>query len=99
MVRLKILVVLFYVTSCQMLAQIHSHEAIDAANVGAPELDVDPNGAVGTKQYMEWTNVYYQAYNKKTLAPVWSTPQVGTQPWQTNGTQNCNSISGDGVII
>ena len=29
-----------------------------------PEFDVDPNGAVGTKQYMEWVNVYFQAYDK-----------------------------------
>jgi hypothetical protein len=99
MVRLKILVVLLFVTSCQMLAQIHSHEAIDAVNVGAPELDVDPNGAIGTKQYMEWTNVYYQAYNKTTFKPVWAQIQAGTQPWRTTGMSSCYNISGDGVVI
>ena len=97
---MKLLLPLFLFTPMLVHAQtVTSFEGIDASQVAAPELDVDPNGAVGTKQFMEWTNVYYQAYDKKTFAPIWSTPQAGTQPWQTNQTQNCNSITGDGVII
>lgn len=41
--------------------------------------DVDPNGAVGTKQYVEYVNIQYQAYDKVTNAPVFSSPQpIGT---------------------
>jgi len=78
---------------------VTSFEGIDASQVAKPQYDVDPNGAIGTKQYMEWTNVYYQAWNKTTFAPVWSKPQAGTLPWTTNGNTNCSSISGDGVVI
>ena len=78
---------------------INTFEGMDASQLARPEFDVDPNGAVGTKQFMEWTNVYFQAYDKVTYAPVWSTPQIGTSPWSNNGITACNSISGDGLII
>jgi hypothetical protein len=100
MVRAKLLVVLLFVALGQMRAQtIHSHPGIEASQLAAPELDIDPNGAVGTKQFMEWTNVYYQAFDKNTFAPVWSKPQVGTQPWRNKKMSNCYSITGDGVIL
>jgi hypothetical protein len=86
--------------SCFLHAQtVTTFEGIDASQVAKPQLDVDPNGAVGTKQYMEWTNVYYQAYDKTTFAPVWSKPQAGATPWITNGNSNCTSVAGDGIII
>jgi hypothetical protein len=66
--------------------------------VAHPQFDIDPNGAVGTKQYMEWTNVYFQAFDKVTFAPVWSTPQAGTLPFQNNKISNCTTVGGDGVI-
>ncbi len=78
---------------------VTTFEGIDASQLRHPEFDVDPNGAVGTKQFMEWTNVYFQAYDKVTFAPVWSTPQSGITPWTSNGITACNSITGDGVII
>lgn len=78
---------------------VNTFEGIDASQLARPEFDVDPNGAVGTKQFMEWTNVYFQAYDKVTYAPVWSTPQIGTSPWTANGITACSSISGDGLII
>src|SRR5579871_259964 len=78
---------------------VTSFEGIDASQLAKPELDVDPNGAVGTKQFMEWTNVYFQAFDKVTLAPVWSKPQTGVSPWQNNGIATCNGISGDGLVI
>lgn len=78
---------------------VSSFEGIDASQLSHPEFDVDPNGAVGTKQFMEWTNVAFQAYDKVTFAPVWPTPQLGISPWQNNGISACNSIAGDGVII
>jgi hypothetical protein len=47
---------------------------------------------------MEWINVYYQAFDKNTFAPVWITPQPGTTPWQTNGQANCLAVGGDGIV-
>jgi hypothetical protein len=43
--------------------------------------DVDPNGAVGTKQYMEYVNNFYQAYDKVTKLRVWPKPQSIATPW------------------
>ena len=40
---------------------------------GAVGDDVDPNGAVGIKQYMEYVNTAVQAYDKATGNPVWPT--------------------------
>jgi len=77
---------------------VTSFEGIDASQVAHPKFDVDPNGAVGTKQYMEWTNVYYQAFDKHSLAPIWSSPQTGTQPFQSAGLSNCTNVGGDGII-
>jgi hypothetical protein len=76
-----------------------SFEGIDAIQVSRPEFDVDPNGAIGTKQFMEWTNVAYQAYDKTTFNPVWASPLPGATPWTTNGVTDCPSMAGDGVII
>lgn len=86
---------------CLMLAQtVTSFDGLSASQISTPAFDIDPNGAVGTKQYMEWVNTYYQAYDKTTLAPVWSTPQNGNTPWQVNNVQNCTgaSFGGDGII-
>jgi hypothetical protein len=77
---------------------VTTFEGNDASKLAHPEFDVDPNGAIGTKQFMEWTNVYYQAWDKNSFAPIWSAPVVGTTPFTTNGITTCN-ISGDGVVI
>lgn len=77
---------------------VKTFEGIDAAKDPHPELNIDPNGAVGTKQYMEWTNIAYQAWDKTSFAPVWSTPQTGILPWQHAGLSNCN-ITGDGFVV
>ena len=42
--------------------------------------DVDPNGAVGIKQYMEYVNTAFQAYDKGTGNAVWAT---GAKPIYT----------------
>jgi hypothetical protein len=94
---LMLLVVLFY--GLALGQTVTSFDGIDASKLAHKQLDFDPNGAVGTKQYMEWVNVYFQAFNKSNFAPVWSAPQSGTQPWVKNGLNKCASISGDGVII
>jgi hypothetical protein len=99
MIKSKLLAAFLLLTSCFMQAQtVTSFEGIAASQLGRPEHDVDPNGAIGTKQYMEWTNVAFQAYDKVTLAPLWPTPQVGNSPWKENGITGCN-IAGDGVIL
>jgi hypothetical protein len=60
---------------------------------GVTEDDIDPNGAVGTKQFMEYVNTAYQGYDKTTFAPVWTNADgsshplsIGT-PWV--GLQHC----------
>ena len=97
--RLTILLQLLLLPCLLQAQAVVSFEGIDASQVAHPGFDVDPNGAVGTRQFMEWTNVYYQAFDKNTFAPVWSTPQVGTQPWRNSKMSDCYSINGDGVII
>jgi hypothetical protein len=78
---------------------VTTFEGIDASELAQPEYAVDASGAVGTKQFMEYTNVYFQAYDKITFAPVWSTPQPLVSLWQNHGISQCNNINGDGMII
>ena len=69
-----------------------------AAQVPAPGYDVDPSGAVGTKQFMEYVNTYYQAYSKTApYTPVWSTPQSFTTPFAS--LPNCSVITGDSNVL
>lgn len=81
---------------------VTSFEGIAASQYGAhekPQHDVDPNGAVGTKQFMEWTNEVFQAYDKSSGQPVWSAgPVQGNWPWKSNKILGCD-IAGDGVIL
>jgi hypothetical protein len=79
-----------------------SFQGLGAAQDPHPDIDADPNGAVGTKQYMEWINVGYQGYDKTTFATVWQEPQPGGTPWDNNpNTTDCagGAIHGDGMII
>jgi hypothetical protein len=94
---LTLLIVLLY--GLAQSQTVTTFEGIDASQLPHKQLDFDPNGAIGTKQYLEWVNVYFQAFNKITFAPVWSAPQSGIQPWLTNGLNNCGSIGGDGVVL
>ena len=78
---------------------VTSFEGIDASSVASPGYNIDPNGSVGTKQYMEWVDSYYQAYNKTSFAPVWASPQTGDTPWRNNNMSNCYGAGGgDGII-
>src|ERR1700719_2788919 len=93
------LVFLFVLGSWLAQAQsVQSFEGIDALQLGRRQHDVDPNGAVGNKQYMEWVNNFFQAYDKTTFAPVWSLPVPGTQPFQENKLLKCTNVGGDGII-
>ncbi len=91
---------LLLLAPCLLFAQtVTSFEGIDASQLKSPQVDIDPNGAIGTKQFMEWVNVAYQAYNKTTFAPIWSAPQPGNTPWQQSQMTNCYNLSGDGLVM
>jgi len=96
--RVKALLLLFVTSLLTQAQKVTSFEGIDASQLKHAQFDVDPNGAVGTKQYMEWVNVAFQAFDKVTAAPVWATPQPGTSPFQANNMQNCVNVGGDGII-
>jgi hypothetical protein len=95
-----ILAVLGLVLPFTVQAQtVTSFEGIDASSISGPGYDIDPNGAIGTKQYMEWVNTYYQAYDKTSFAPVWASPQAGDTPWRNNNMTNCYGAGGgDGIV-
>ena len=100
MIRLKLFLPLFFLCSCFLPAQtVTSFEGIDASQVASPKQTIDPNGAVGTKQYMEWVNGYYQAFNKTTLVKVWTKPQaISALAWGASA-PHCSSIGVDTVIL
>jgi len=111
MIKSKWLALLLFLAPWFMQAQtVTSFEGIDASELQPPaplKRDVDPNGSVGTKQYMEWVNISLQAWDKITWAPVWtnssgqSTPIPAGTLWANNqNTPDCasNGIRGDGVV-
>lgn len=96
---LRFLAFFLFGAFCAHAQTVTTFEGIDASQVAKPLLDFDPNGAVGTKQYMQWVDVYYQAWSKTTpFTSVWSKPQVGTTPFTANGITNCSTINGDGIV-
>ncbi len=100
-IRSQIAAALLVFLPCLMHSQaVTSFEGIDASQVGQPSYEIDTNGAVGTKQYMQWVNSYYQAFDKTTFAPVWSAPQDGDAPWENAGMSNCYGTGGgEGTIL
>jgi len=94
-----ILLALFAMPFALQGQTVTTFEGLDASQLLHPQQSVDPDGSVGTKQFMEYVNVYYQAYDKVTFAPVFATPQPFVTPFQAAGLTNCNSISGNGTII
>lgn len=82
--------------TAQSIAQF---EGIDASNDPVAGYTVDPNGAVGTLQYLEWVDQAYQGYDKVTGLPVYPNPQRGTTPWAENNMPNCTTGGGNGVIL
>ncbi len=96
---LRFSVLMLWLSSFAAHAQtVTTFEGLDASSIGKPEFDVDPNGAIGTKQYMEWVNPYFQAFNKTTFAKIFSQPQLATAPFAANGVTNCAQIEGDGIV-
>ena len=83
--------------------QITSFDGLRQSD-GVTDQDVDPNGAIGTKQYMEYVNTAIQAYDKGTGAPVWpAAKQIETLwpsgPCAVNQTTGKPAIQLDVVII
>ena len=79
---------------------VTTFEGIDASQLANPAYNADANGAVGTLQYMEYVNAYYQAFDKVTGDPVWTAGAKSvTSPWANNGIKSCASITNDGMII
>jgi hypothetical protein len=82
---------------------ITTFEGVDGSS--ASPADVDPSGAVGTLQFMEWTNggqiaQGLQAFDKTTLAPLWTPPGHDIAwPWETTGMKDCEYMGGDGQIV
>lgn len=61
---------------------------------GVTDEDVDPNGAIGTKQYLEYVNRSIQAYDKVTGQPVWPSPQPIASLWPTGSP--CSAVGATG---
>ena len=102
MTKYRVLLLVLFAGLCSLSSAgqtVTSFDGIAASQVSKPEDDVDPNGAVGTKQFMQYVNLYYQAYDKVTFAPVWSVPQPVSTPFTKTGLTACGAISGDGMII
>jgi len=74
-------------------------EGIDASTDPIPGYTVDPNGAIGTKQYLEWVDQAYQGYDKTTFAPVYPSAQKGNTPWVQNKMTDCETAGGNGIIL
>ena len=90
---------LLFVASQAHGQAVSSFNGMSAAQLSKAEFDVDPYGAVGTKQFVQYVNTYYQAYSKTApYTPVWSAPQPFTTPFTEARQSNCYMISGDGVI-
>ena len=68
-------------TATVMVSLVSSHDGMIHSDSPLNNDDVDPNGAVGTKQYMEYVNNFYQAYDKVTNLAVFPKPQPISTPW------------------
>jgi hypothetical protein len=94
-------------TATVTVAPLTSFDGMLPDTSNASNTDIDPNGAIGTKQFMEYVNTEYQAYDRTTFQPVLtpSTGMVGqaaNTPWKnplnTTGGQITNCI-GPGITL
>src|SRR5580704_7532687 len=82
------------------LSSSSSFDGMSAAKLPSAGYNVDPTGAVGTKQFMQYVNTYFQAYSKlPPYAPVWSTPQLFSATFTNAGLSDCKVITGDGLFL
>lgn len=95
------LIVSLFLISSLAGAQVSvtTFEGIDASTDPINVLRVDPNGAVGTKQYLEWVDQAYQGFDKVTGNPIYPSAQKSTVPFVQNGLTGCEAGGGNGVIL
>ena len=58
------LLVLLAASASNAQVTVTTFEGVYASSYSYAGLNVDPNGAVGTRQYMEWVNPVYQVSTK-----------------------------------
>ena len=69
------------------VSALNSFDGMLPDSTNSTKTDIDPNGAVGTKQFLAYVNTEYQAFDKTTFAPVTingassSGPQSIGTPW------------------
>ena len=98
--QISILVLALFGALASAQVTVTTFEGIDASQYSGASLGVDPNGAVGTKQYLEWTDHVYQGFNKVTGAPVYiSGPVQGDTPWRSNNMPDCYGGNGNVEIL
>jgi len=85
-------------SSAQVALQTFDGINVSAAGSNWTCCVIDMNGAVGTKQYMEWVDSAYQGYDKITFQPVYSGVKAGDTPWLQSG-PNCQGHAGNGVVL
>jgi hypothetical protein len=78
---------------------VSTFEGIDASDYSGSGLSIDPNGAVGTVQYTEWTNAVYWAFDKVTGLPLTAAPVEGDTPWRDNNMPDCYGPSGNDELL
>lgn len=88
------------VTVPPVMSGLTTFDGLNSDDVGSTSDDIDPNGAVGTLQFLEYVNTSYQAYDKVTQLPIYSSPvPIGT-PWPSAIAPECASeIELDAVVL
>jgi hypothetical protein len=87
------------VTVPPIMISLTSFDGLNSDDVQSTSDDVDPNGAIGTLQFMEYVNTSYQAYDKAQQTNVYtSAVPIGT-PWQGVSAPCAGQIELDSVVI
>jgi hypothetical protein len=98
--QVSLLTVVLLGTMAHAQVTVTTFEGIDASEYSGAKLGVDPNGAVGTKQYLEWTDHVYQGFDKVTGAAVYASgPVQGDTPWRSNNMPDCYGGNGNVEIL
>ncbi len=99
--NLKALIAPLFLSAVVSTAQVTvtTFEGIDASTDPLSVYRVDPNGAVGTKQYLEWVDQAYQGFDKVTGAQIWTQTQKASTPFVQNNLTDCETSGGNGVIL
>jgi hypothetical protein len=95
----KSVLVFLLFTGLACAQTVTTFEGIDASDYSSAGLSIDPNGAIGTKQYLEWTNAVYQGFDKVTGVQIFSAPIVGDTPWRNNNMPDCYGPAGNVEVL